>query len=188
MMPEITDIFSNSRSERRFDPEKGIPLSKVEKVVTEAGKAPSGLNKQPWLYCAVSNKDIRTRITLECESIETEFYNKINTKAKEEFNSMGCRITKSFLSDAPFLICVFSHNSAPYHIKSTWLSISWFILAAKAEGLATLTYTPDRLGFLNEILDISPDYEPQVILPLGYGLTSGKKSRKPVEEIMKIYD
>ena len=38
MMPEITDIFSNSRSERHFDPKKDYSLSLVEKIVTEAGK------------------------------------------------------------------------------------------------------------------------------------------------------
>jgi nitroreductase len=56
----------------------------------------------------------------------------------------------------------------PYWLESTWISISYIILTAEHEGLGTLTFTPDEIGFLKDILKLPEKIIPVVIIPIGY--------------------
>ncbi len=181
------ETFFNTRSVRKYS-DKDIPIETVKEIIKMAGQAPSGLNKQPWLYAIVKNKDLKEKIRKECERIETDYYKRINPKLKKSFFNLDITIKKEFLTKAPYLICVFAKKKEPYFIKSTWLSIAWFILAAKGFGLSILTYTPEKMGFLNSLLNISNEYLPQVILPLGVGEKKGEKRRKAMEDIIRYYE
>jgi len=183
---EIIQAIKETRSTRIFSNET-FPIDIVKSIVELAGQAPSGLNKQPWLYCIVSNLSIKETIKKECEYVETAFYNRMGKKANE-FLSMDISIKKPFLTEAPYLVCLFGDVSAPYYKESLWISVGWFMLAAKSMGLSSLTYTPERMDFLNEILGVSGQYFPEVIFPLGYGKKGGLKSRKNFNDIGRIYE
>lgn len=181
------DVFFNARSLRRYSDET-VSIETVKEIIELAGQAPSGLNKQPWLYVIVKNNKLKEKIRQECEIIETEYYKKINSKLKEAFLNLKINIKKEFLTKAPYLICVFAKKDDPYFIESAWLSIGWFIIAANVYDLSTLTYTPEKMEFLNKLLKISNEYIPQVILPLGAGEKKGEKKRKKLEDIIKYYE
>ncbi|MCD6578151.1 nitroreductase family protein [bacterium] len=181
------DVFFNTRSVRKYT-DQDIPIETVDEIIKMAGQAPSGLNKQPWLYTIVKNIELKEKIKKECEKIEIDYYKRIKPKLKEAFLNMNLNIKKKFLTEAPYLVCVFAKKDTPYFVESTWLSIAWFILAANSFGLSTLTYTPERMGFLNSLLDISSEYLPQVILPLGFGEKKGGKQRKATEDIIRYYE
>ncbi len=185
-MKEFKDICHEVRSVRKFE-DRPVAPEIVNEIITLAGEAPSGLNKQSWLYCIVSDHDLKNEIRTACEKVETEFYNKINQKRKEAFQKMDITIKKPFLTEAPYLIIVFGDSTAPYYVESVWLSVGWFMLAAKDKGLSTLTYTPENMECLNKLLNVDDNFIPQVILPLGYGEKKGKKVRKPLDEISKRY-
>lgn len=54
-------------------------------------------------------------------------------------------------------------------------------------GLSTLTYTPSPMKFLNNILDISTDLIPLMVLPVGYKDNSYQLpniKRKQLQEIL----
>ena len=153
-----------------------------------AGQAPSGLNRQPWLYVVVLNKDLKKEIRNECERVESEYYQNLKRERDREFKEIGITIKKSFLTDAPALVCLFGKKSEPYFRESVWLSVGWFIIAAGTKSLSTLTYTPHKMDFLNRILNINREYQPEVILPLGYGTKKGLKKRKSPKEIMRFYE
>lgn len=182
----MTDLFHRTRSVRNY--EKGrLDADTVSRIIEKAGQAPSGLNKQPWLYAVIFNEGIREHIRRECELVESNFYKKIGKK-KDEFFEMNISVKKPFLTEASCLVAVFGDTSAPYFRESVWLSVGWFMLAAQDEGLSTLTYTPEEMGFLNELLGIDKLYHPEVILPLGQGAKKGKKTRNEITEIMKLYE
>ena len=70
--------------------------------------------------------------------------------------------------DAPYLIVVAGETDKPYWLESTWISISYMILAAENEGLGTLTYTPAETDFLNDLLELPKNFTSVVIIPVGY--------------------
>ncbi len=184
-MDKCRTLFYETRSVRKYR-EAGIDKKSIERIIEAAGQAPSGLNKQPWLYAVVLNKELKAEIRTECEKVENEFYRKIGKQSEEYLEMVS--IKKEFLTTAPALVIMFAENTAPYYMQSAWLSAAWFMLAAKMEGLAALTYTPENMSFLNKMLNIEEEYEPQIIFPLGYGEKKGNKSRKPVKEISRYYE
>ena len=179
-------IFYNARSVRKYSKES-ISKDKILRIIEKAGQAPSGLNKQPWLYAVILDDDLREKIKEKCERIENNFYKKIGEK-KKEFFEMNISVKKPFLTESSALIILFADTSAPYYKESAWLSVGWFILAAQEENLSTLTYTPEEMGFLNEMLNIPSDFHPEVILPLGSGEKKGKKARQNINDIVRIYE
>ena len=89
----------------------------------------------------------------------------------EFFDEQEISTTKDFLTDVPYLICVFGERGNPYWRESVWLAVGHIVLAATNEGLGTLTYTPaagatgvatitleamDDGGTLNGGVDTSP--------------------------------
>ena len=48
------------------------------------------------------------------------------------------------------------------------MSISYMILAAEAEGLGTITYTPSETDFLNDLIGLPKKFTSVVIIPVGY--------------------
>ncbi len=101
---------------------------------------------------------------------------------------MNISVKKPFLTESSALIILFADTTAPYYRESVWLSVGWFILAAQEYSLSTLTYTPEEMGFLNEMLNIPNDFHPEVILPLGSGEKKGKKARQNINDIVRIYE
>lgn len=87
------------------------------------------------------------------------------------------------------LLVVFGKKSEPYWKQSVWIAIGYMILKIEDEELASLTYTPPKLGFLNELLDIPITYKPEVIIPIGYSnetidIKAGR--RKDLSELVKF--
>ena len=80
---EDTQILENSRhfykkmtkrrSIRDFST-KSVPKEIIENVIKTASTAPSGAHKQPWTFCAVSNKEIKKAIREAAEAEEKISY------------------------------------------------------------------------------------------------------------------
>jgi len=102
-----------------------------------------------------------------CESIDKKYYSKSPEWFKEWMQKKNISLEKDFLVDAPYLVVVSGEVNKPYWLESTWLSIAYFVLAAENEGLGTLTYTPAKMDFLVELLDMPDGFESVVILPIG---------------------
>ena len=186
-MNEFEKIFRNVRSVRKYECTE-ISRETVKRILELATQAPSGLNNQPWLYCVVENAKLKKKIRDECERVETQFYEELEGKNRDMFSSMGLRIKKPFLMEAPGLVCVFAVRDAPYFGESAWISIGWIMLAAQTFSLCTLTYTPHSINFLNSLLDVPENFIPQVILPLGRGKITGEKKRKGIDEVSRYYE
>lgn len=73
---------------------------------------------------------------------------------------------------------MFGRKTEPYWIQSTWIAIGYAILALEERGLASLTYTPPKVRWANELLGVPSEYVLQAIIPVGRPgkrINAGKK-------------
>lgn len=170
-----------------------VPRETIEWAIRAAGTAPSGANKQPWRFVAVSNPDTKHQIRLAAEAEEREFYERrASDRWLADLAPFGTNPDKGFLDIAPWLIVVFALKHADdggqvyYLNESVGIACGMLLTALHAAGLATVTHTPSPMGFLREVL-ARPEHErPYLLIPVGYpapDATVPKITRKPLEEI-----
>ena len=166
------------RTVRQFS-NRPVPREIIEECLQIAGSAPSGANMQPWHFVVVSDPRVKHEIRIAAEQEEDEFYHR---RAPQEWLDalavIGTDEHKPFLETAPHLIAVFgkSHSFLPdgrrvknYYVnESVGIATGFLIAAVHQAGLVSLTHTPSPMGFLNTILNITPDEKPFLILVVGY--------------------
>ena len=69
------DALRRRRSVRMFS-DRPVPREAIENIVRCACTAPSGANKQPWRFVAVSDPALKHRIRLGAEAEERELYSR----------------------------------------------------------------------------------------------------------------
>ena len=187
------------RSVRQFS-ERPIPRKIIENCALAAGTAPSGANMQPWTFVIVSDPEVKKQIRLEAERTEQEFYSKKpNLQWIEDLEPLGTDASKPFLEEAPYLIVIFAqrHSFSPdgskrghYYVnESVGISAGLLVSALHHTGIACLTYTPSKMGFLNRILSRPANEKPYLVIVAGYpdkGATLPDIEKKPVYEIIKF--
>jgi iodotyrosine deiodinase len=156
-----------------------VPRQIIEECLLVAGAAPSGANLQPWHFVVVSDPRVKHEIRIAAEQEEKEFYHRRATQEwLDALAVIGTDEHKPFLETAPYLIAVFgkNHSFLPdgrrvknYYVnESVGIATGFLIAALHHAGLVSLTHTPSPMGFLNTILDITPDEKPYLILVVGY--------------------
>ncbi len=186
----IVELMRKRRSIRRYRA-SSISRQVINRIVEAASCAPSGLNRQPWFFVAVGRVDLKNRIREDCEKRERRLHEQVKGSFKESLALFDISPVKSFLTKAPYLIVVFAKKDEPYWKESVWISIGYAILKIEEEGLASLTYTPPEMSFLNEMLNMSKSYEAVAILPVGYAdeqVDLGKRKRKLPHRLVRFID
>lgn len=183
-MTLLKDIAESRTSVRLFSKEP-VNLDDVFYALDVARQAPSGANQQPWRFLIITESDVKAIIRRECERVEREFHENPPDSIKNFLLKKGITWRKKFLTDAPVLILVFGRKTAPYWVQSVWLSIGYMILALEEKGLASLTYTPSKTDWANEVLGVPKDYVLVAIIPVGKALQVVKaiKSRLPLNQV-----
>lgn len=166
------------RTVRDFS-DKKVPKEIIELCIKAAGTAPSGANKQPWHFVAVSDPLLKNKIRVAAEEEEREFY---SGRAPKEWldavSPFGTDEHKPFLEKAPYIIAVFakSYDAEPdgkksknYYVQeSVGIATGILISAIHNAGLVSLTHTPSPMNFLNQILGRPENERPYLILVVGY--------------------
>jgi nitroreductase len=194
---ELLSFMKKRRTIRLFD-KKHIPIEVIENCIAIAGTAPSGANRQPWTFVLVKDQEIKKNIRIEAEKVEEEFYShKISDEWRESLKPLNLDIRKPFLEQAPYLICIFTQlcgfdkegNKIKhyYPLESIGIATGFLVSALHQLGIATLTYTPAPMDFLNKILNRPDSERPFLILVVGYpssGYTLPSISKKELNDIM----
>lgn len=184
----------------RYFSEKEVPGEVIENCIRTASTAPSGANMQPWYFVAVSDKNTKRKIREFAENIEQEFYNSESTRNwVHDLEHLGTTENKPFLETAPTFIVIFAqrHGLRPdgtkkkhyYVSESVGLATGMLITAFHHAGLVLLTYTPGKMGFLNEILSRPPNEKAFMILVVGYPAKDAvvpRIEKKPLEDIVSF--
>jgi len=174
-----------------------VPKEIIENCIKAAGTAPSGANRQPWYFVAVSDPEIKREIRLAAEKEEEAFYSgRAPDDWLEALKAFGTDANKPFLETAPYLIVIFSesHGVAEngqkiknYYVQeSVGIATGTLIASIHQAGLASLTHTPSPMKFLNEILGRPANERPYLILVVGHPAQDAKVpdiSRKSLGEI-----
>ena len=164
---DLYELMKNRRSTRDFL-NKEFSEEKLNLVLKAGQLAPSGADQKPYVYIVVDDMALKKEIKQYCEDADKRSYDNSKEWFKKWMKGKDISLKKDFLVDAPYLVVVAGETDKPYWLESTWISISYMILAAEAEGLGTLTYTPSETDFLNDILELPKKLTPVVIIPVGY--------------------
>ena len=197
---EFLAVMSARRSVRDFS-DQPVPRELIEIAVATANTAPSGAHQQPWTFVAVSNADVKHRIRLAAEEEERENYEggRLPDAWREAIAPLGTTSDKAFLDVVPWIVVVFAQKSTPmpdgslrknYYVnESVGIACGLFIAALHSMGLATLTHTPNPMGFLTEILGRPATERPYILFPIGYPAPSCEVpalERKPLDEALIV--
>lgn len=177
---------------RDFD-SRPVPRDIIETCLRTAGTAPNGANHQPWHFCVIGDAVKKQQIRAAAEEEERAFY---AGKAGEEWlaalRPLGTDAEKPFLEEAPWLICIFGERKSVsadgvlrknYYVpESVSIATGFLIAALHQAGLATLTHTPNPMGFLNEICERPAHDKAYILLVVGYPKAGATIPRHAIEK------
>lgn len=183
------------RTVRQFS-DRPVPRAVIESCLTAAGTAPSGAHQQPWHFVVVSDPAVKRAIRAAAEAAEAEFYATAPADWLAALAPLGTDEHKPYLETAPYLIAVFAERygldpagtrrTHYYVMESVGIATGFLIAALHHAGLATLTHTPNPMGFLSEILERPPNERAIMLLVVGYPASDAVVpvlSRKPLSAI-----
>ncbi len=199
-IPEYYQFMNRRRSMRAFSSEP-LPKEWIVELIKTAGTAPSGANKQPWHFCAISNPDIKRQIREAAEKEEYENYHgRMSEEWLQDLEVFETDWQKPFLEIAPWLIVVFkksydidpdgSHHKNYYVNESVGLACGMLLSAIHQAGLVALTHTPSPMNFLTEIMKRPVNERPYLLIPVGKPAIPCQVpdiQRKNVEEILSLH-
>ena len=158
----FADDLARRRTVRDFE-DRPVERSVIEAAIDAARHAPSGANHQPWHFVAVADPVVKSRIRIAAEAEEKAFYEgKASAEWLRALEPLGTDWHKPFLEAAPWLIVVFaeqwghwpdgSRKKNYYVPESVGIACGFLLATLHHAGLATLTHTPNPMGFLGTLL------------------------------------
>ena len=176
---EFLASMGTRRSVRSFSSD-AVPREFIELAVATANTAPSGAHQQPWTFVATCDADVKHRIRQAAEAEERENYEggRLPEAWRQALEPLGTTSDKSYLDVVPWIVVAFAQKSTPmpdgtvrknYYVnESVGIACGLFIASLHAMGLATLTHTPNPMGFLTDILGRPATERPYILFPVGY--------------------
>lgn len=173
----FADDMQRRRTVRRFS-DRPVPRSVIDACLETAGTAPSGAHQQPWHFVVVSDPATKHLIRAAAELAEAEFYATAPAEWLSALAPLGTDAQKPYLETAPYLIAVFAerYGVGPggarqphyYVMESVGIATGFLIAALHHAGLATLTHTPNPMGFLNTLLERPSNERAVMLVVAGY--------------------
>lgn len=183
------------RTVRQFS-DRPVPREVIAACLEAAGTAPSGAHQQPWHFVAVGDPEVKRDIRAAAEAAEAEFYATAPAEWLAALAPLGTDRHKPYLETAPWLIAVFAERygvgqdgarHAHYYVmESVGIATGFLLAALHHAGLATLTHTPNPMGFLTRILGRPANERAVMMVVAGYpapGARVPDLRRKPLEAI-----
>ena len=195
---EFHQLMEGRRSVRMFSDEP-VPKEVIETAVLTANTSPSGAHQQPWTFVATNDPDVKHRIRVAAEIEERENYEggRLPPAWRDALAHIGTNSDKSYLDVVPWIVVAFAQKSTPlpdgslvknyYVSESVGIACGLFIASLHTMGLATLTHTPNPMGFLNEIFERPVTERPYILFPVGYPAENCEVPdlvRKPLDQIL----
>ena len=194
------------RTVREFSTE-AMPFEMIANAIATAATAPSGANQQPWTFVVISNPKIKRQIRAAAEEEERISYeSRMSAEWLAALAPLGTDWHKPHLEDAPYLIVVFrqaygvvidpatgeeSKIKHYYTEESVGIAVGLLLASLHQAGLATLTHTPNPMGFLSSILQRPANERAYVVIPVGYPAADAQVpdiTKKPLDAIMVRFD
>ena len=171
-MGSILDVIKSRHSVRKFS-DKEVSDEDLNAILEAARWAPSGVNKQPWHFIIIKNKETQKKLA--------------------ELLPWG-----KYIKNAPIAIAILVETKSMWAILDGAIAMTHITLEAAARGLGTcwvacwpnLENNPDIEEKIFEILGVPEKKRKKMklitITPLGYPIPEGIKetTRKNLSEIV----
>ncbi len=187
--------LARRRTVRQFS-DRAVPRGIIEACLEAAGTAPSGAHLQPWHFLVISDPGLKHQIREAAEAAEREFYAHAPQDWLDALAPLGTDAHKPYLETAPYLIAVFAQRygltaegkrrTHYYVMESVGIATGLLLAALHHAGLASLTHTPNPMGFLSEVLERPANERPVMLVVTGYpapGAVVPQLRRKPLGDI-----
>lgn len=196
------DYMKRRHSVRQYS-RRPVPEAVITACIEAAATAPSGANHQPWHFVAIANPEMKAQIRAAAEEEERAFYaGGAGDEWLAALEPIGTGVDKPHLTDAPWLIVVFSQRHGVtddgtryknYYVpESVGIATGMLITALHHAGLVCLEHTPNPMKFLPELCG-RPGHEKAVmILPVGYPAENATvpavaKRKKPLTQVLSVF-
>jgi nitroreductase len=156
-----TKFIKSRRSIRRFRT-ASIPEGIVQDIMECGSLAPTARNVQPWLLGAVTDQEMRHRIS--------------------DYAEYG-----RFIRDSPVCFAVFILAGEKYYLEDGCAATMNMILAAAAHGLGTCWVAGDKKEYavkVRDLLHVPPEYTLVSLIACGYPDEEPASHKKPIEEVV----
>jgi nitroreductase len=190
----LLDAIRTCRHIRRLRPDP-VPDALIRKVCEAGTFAPSGGNRQPWIFVAVTDTERRAFIA---ERYRTTFRRYIST-VLEAANDPAYPAPKRSNMKAAIYLAEHMHE-VPVHLfiagwkrrnepqtQALFPCIQNILLACRAVGLGASLTTAHRAHGkeIDEYLGLSPDTPSIALLPIGWPKGRyGRPPRRPVDQAL----
>ena len=179
-----------------------VPFELIENAIRAASLAPSGANQQPWTFVVVSDPELKRQMRKAAEEEEQKSYEgRMSPEWLEALEHLGTDWHKPHIEQAPFVIVVFAQvyglitepdgtqrKIKHYYVQeSVGIAVGFLLASLTHAGLATLTHTPNPMGFLSKLLQRPPNERAYVLIPVGYPASDAMVptlTKKPLSEVM----
>ncbi len=162
-MNETLKVMENRRSCRNFDPEKAVSEADIQAIVKAGTYAASGMGKQSPIILAVTNKELRDKISAENAKI------------------MGVAIDPFY--GAPVILIVLADKNVPTHVYDGSLVMGNLMNAAESLGLGSIWIHRAKEEFASDFgkkiladLGIEGEYEGIGHCAIGYAAAPAKEA------------
>lgn len=188
------------RSVREFS-DKDVPKELIENIVMTASSAPSGAHKQPWVFCAVSNPELKKQMRIAAEEEEFKSYNgRMSEEWLRDLEPFATDHNKPFIDIAPWIIVIFKkpyelingEKQKNYYVnESVGIAVGFLLSAIHNAGLVALTHTPSPMNFLEKLLKRKENEKAFLLIPVGYpaeNVSVPLLERKGMDKVLEIYE
>ncbi|MDP4866841.1 MAG: nitroreductase family protein [Crocinitomicaceae bacterium] len=188
------------RSVRDFS-SKPVPQQVMENIIMTASTAPSGAHKQPWTFCLISNKELKSELRKLAEEEEFKSYNgRMSEEWLKDLAPLGTNWEKEFIDVAPWIVVLMKRiyeNDANgekqnnyYVAESVGIAAGFFLMAVHNAGLVALTHTPSPMNFITKALGRPENERPFLLIPVGFPAEKAQipcLKRKDSSEVIELY-
>jgi iodotyrosine deiodinase len=189
------------RSVRDFS-DKPVPKEVMENLIMTASTAPSGAHKQPWTFCLISNRELKSKLRELAEEEEKKSYGgRMSEQWLKDLEPLGTDWVKEFIDVAPWIVIVMkrayevgedgSKMNNYYVNESVGLASGFLLMAIHNAGLVALTHTPSPMNFIAKALDRPENERPFLLIPVGHPAEDAKVpslERKSKNQVIDYYE
>lgn len=163
-VPDVLTAIKTRTSVRQFDATKAVSDEQIEKILRAGMAAPSAMNRQPWAFVVVKDKDQLARLAEKLPNSRVG-------------NGASLAVVVCGLLDNGL-----SGRGKEYWIHDCSAASENILLAAHGLGLGAVwtgVYPgEERVAIVREILAIPEGYMPLNVIPIGYPAESPKPKDK----------
>lgn len=194
---DLFEAIHTQRAIRRLKPDP-IPDDAIRQLLEAAVCAPSGGNRQGWVFIVIRDAKVKARLAELyhegfLELLKIPYYRDAGSAPPDSPAGKmlaSARHLAENLQNAPVLIlaCLKTEGTAPGITmgSSIYPAVQNILLAARGLGIGSTLTTIHRFrdSQVKELLGIPPGVETAALIPLGYPLGKfGRPPRKPASEV-----